>query len=132
MHENDLGPAGPDTRSATGGHALLRTANGLLIAELRGDLDLASALPLSLWLDTVLTRPAPAYVVDVRPVSFLDSAGLGVLLRFRRRVIEAGPGFALVCDTGRLRLLRAHGSLATLNPVATLAEAVTRLGAPAG
>jgi anti-anti-sigma regulatory factor len=70
---------------------------------------------------------APGYVVDLRPVTFIDSAGLNVVLRLRRRVTGTGSGFALVCDTAQLRLLRANGTADVLNPSATLAEAVSGL-----
>ncbi|MEV7885485.1 STAS domain-containing protein [Streptomyces sp. NPDC002817] len=131
MHDTILEPVGSASWPPAGEHALLRTETGLLVAELHGDIDLATATHLSLWFDSLAAVTAPGYVVDLRPVSFIDSAGLNVVLRFRRRVIEARCGFALLCDTGQLRLLRANGTAEVLNPFATLAEAVSGLTAPA-
>ncbi|WP_046259237.1 STAS domain-containing protein [Streptomyces sp. WM6386] len=129
MHDTIAEPVDAASWPPAGEHALLRTETGLLVAELHGDIDLATAAHLSLWCDTLAAVAAPGYVIDLRPVSFIDSAGLDVVLRFRRRVIEAGCGFALLCDTGQLRLLRANGTAEALNPFATLAEAVSGLTA---
>lgn len=131
LHDDTLEPVGTASWPPAGEHALLRAANGLLVAELRGDIDLATATHLRLWLDSLVAVAAPAYVVDLRPVSFIDSTGLNLLLRFRRRIIEVDRGFALLCDPGQLRLLRAHGTAPLLNPSGTLAEAMTGLTGPA-
>ncbi|WP_240982732.1 STAS domain-containing protein [Streptomyces sp. S3(2020)] len=131
MHDTIGEPVGTASWPAAGEHALLRTETGLLVTELHGDIDLATVASLGLWLDSLAARAAPAYVVDLRPVSFVDSAGLNVVLRFRRRVIEAGCGFALLCDPGQLRLLRANGTAEALKPFATLTEALSGLTAPA-
>ncbi|MDQ0604105.1 anti-sigma B factor antagonist [Streptomyces canus] len=127
MHDTILEPVGAASWPPAGEHALLRTETGLLVAELHGDIDLATAAHLSLWFDPLAAVAAQGYVVDLRPVSFIDSAGLNVVLRLRRRVTGTGSGFALVCDTAQLRLLRANGTADVLNPSATLAEAVSGL-----
>ncbi|MFF4272218.1 STAS domain-containing protein [Streptomyces sp. NPDC001536] len=131
MHDTFLEPFGAASWPPAGEHALLRTETGLLVAELHGDIDLATVAHLSLWLDSLAAVAAPGHVVDLRPVSFIDSAGLNAVLRFRRRVSEAGRGFALLCDSGQLRLLRANGTAEVLNPFATLTEALSGLTAPA-
>ncbi|MDN3024324.1 STAS domain-containing protein [Streptomyces sp. S.PB5] len=130
MHDNIL-EAVDTVTWPPGEHTLRRAADGLLVAGLRGDMDLATATHLSFWLDSLVAVVSPAYVVDLREVSFFDSTGLNLLLRFRRRVIETDRGFALLCDPGQLRLLRAHGTLELLNPSTTLAEAVSGLMEPA-
>lgn len=127
MHDTILKPVGAAPWPPAGDHVLLRTETGLLVAELHGDIDLATAAHLSLWFDSLAAVAAPGYVVDLRPVTFIDSAGLNVVLRLRRRVTGTGSGFALVCDTAQLRLLRANGTADVLNPSATLAEAVSGL-----
>lgn len=127
MHDTTLEPVGPASWPPAGEHALLRTETGALVAEVHGDIDLATAAHLSLWFDSLAAVAAPGYVVDLRPVTFIDSAGLNVVLRLRRRVIGAGSGFALLCDTAQLRLLRANGTADVLNPSVTLAEAVAGL-----
>ncbi|WP_327406374.1 STAS domain-containing protein [Streptomyces sp. NBC_01288] len=90
---------------APGQHALLGARDGLLVVDLR----------------------APAYVVDLRRATFIDSTGLNLVLRFRRRVLERGAGFAVVCAPRTVRLLRAHGTLDLLDPVPGLPEAASRI-----
>ncbi|MGI5451943.1 anti-sigma factor antagonist [Streptomyces sp. CA-249302] len=131
MHKNTLEPATtvswpppPDD------HGLLSAADGLLIAELRGDIDLATASHLRFWLDSVAALRAPAYAVDLRAVTFIDSTGLSLLLRIRRRVLDDGGRFALVCAARTVRVLRAHGTLDVLDPAVSLDEAVARLAGP--
>ncbi|MFC8513087.1 anti-sigma factor antagonist [Streptomyces sp. NPDC057257] len=128
MHENTLEPVTtvswpppPDD------HGLLSAADGLLVAELRGDIDLATVPHLRFWLDSVAALRAPAYVVDLRAVTFIDSTGLSLLLRMRRRALGDGGGFAVVCSARTVRVLRAHGSLDVLDPAASVDEAVARL-----
>lgn len=133
MHENSLLhdrsleqvpiPAWP----APGQHALLGARDGLLVVDLHGDLDLATATPLREWLDSVVALRAPAYVVDLRRTTFIDSTGLNLVLRFRRRVREDEAGFAVVCAPRTVRLLRAHGTLDVLDPVPGLPEAASRI-----
>lgn len=133
MHENSLLhdksleqvpiPAWP----APGQHALLGARDGLLVVDLHGDLDLATATPLREWLDSVVALRAPAYVVDLRRTTFIDSTGLNLVLRFRRRVLEFEAGFAVVCAPRTVRLLRAHGTLDVLDPVPGLPEAASRI-----
>ncbi|MFC8427217.1 STAS domain-containing protein [Streptomyces sp. NPDC057253] len=106
-----------------GDHGLRYATDGLVLAELHGEMDLATAHRLRCWLDALAALAAPAYVVDLRPVSFVDSTGLNLLLRLRRRVLEAGGTFTVLCAPATRRLLRAHGTLDILNPVATWDEA---------
>lgn len=95
----------------------MRGADGLVLAELHGETDLATIHHLRSWLDSLAALAALSYVVDLRPVSFVDSAGLNLLLRLRlrRRVLEAGGTFSVLCTEDTRRLLRAHGTLDVLN-----------------
>lgn len=128
MHDDSLEPV--TTTSWPPGPAepaFAGSVDGLLVAELRGEIDLATAHHLRYWLDSLAALAAPAYVVDLRPVSFVDSAGLGAVLSLRRRVVADGAAFAVVCAPGTRRLLRAHGSLELLDPADTVPEATARL-----
>jgi anti-anti-sigma factor len=89
--------------------------------------DRAPREPLRDWLDSVVALRAPAYVVDLRRTTFIDSTGLNLVLRFRRRVRESETGFAVVCAPRTVRLLRAHGTLDVLDPVRGLQEAASRI-----
>ncbi|WP_328685443.1 STAS domain-containing protein [Streptomyces sp. NBC_01261] len=88
---------------APGEHALLGAPDGLLVVDLHGDVDLATATPLREWLDSVVALSAPAYVVDLRRTTFIDSTGLNLVLCFRRRVLEREAGFAVVCAARTVR-----------------------------
>jgi anti-sigma B factor antagonist len=101
------------------GHGLRHGTDGLVLAELHGEIDLATAHQLRCWLDSLVALAAPAYVVDLRPVSFVDSTGLNLLLRLRRRVLEGGGTFSVLCTPGTRRLLRAHGTLDVFDPATT-------------
>ncbi len=133
MHENSLLPGNslapvPTTAwPAPEPHALLGARDGLLVVDLHGDVDLANATPLRDWLDSVVALRAPAYVVDLRRTTFIDSTGLNLVLRFRRRVRESEAGFAVVCAPRTVRLLRAHGTLDVLDPEPGLPEAASRI-----
>ncbi|MDH6572486.1 anti-sigma B factor antagonist [Streptomyces sp. SAI-117] len=109
-----------------GDHGLVRDPDGLVLAELHGDIDLATAHQLRCWLDSLVALAAPAYVVDLRPVSFVDSTGLNLLLRLRRRVIEGGATFSVLCGPGTRRLLRAHGTLDVFDPATMWHEVAGR------
>ncbi|WP_328833485.1 MULTISPECIES: STAS domain-containing protein [unclassified Streptomyces] len=133
MHENSLlpgnslAPVPTAAWPAPGAHALLGARDGLLVVDLHGDVDLANATPLRDWLDSVVALRAPAYVVDLRRTTFIDSTGLNLVLRFRRRVRESEAGFAVVCAPRTVRLLRAHGTLDVLDPEPGLPEAASRI-----
>lgn len=109
-----------------GDHAHLYAGAGLLLVELRGDLDLAAVPHIRPWLDSVAALPARLYVVDLRRTPFVDGTGLGMVLRFRERVTGADADFGLLCARRVHQLLRAHGSLDMLSPAATLDEVLAR------
>lgn len=127
LYESGLDPVATPAWPAPGEHALLGARDGLLVVDLHGDVDLATATPLREWLDSVVALRAPAYVVDLRRTTFIDSTGLNLVLRFRRRVRESEAGFAVVCAPRTVRLLRAHGTLDVLDPAPGLPEAASRI-----
>ena len=127
LYERGLEPVATSAWPAPGEHALLGARDGLLVVDLHGDVDLATATPLREWLDSVVALRAPAYVVDLRRTTFIDSTGLNLVLRFRRRVRESEAGFAVVCAPRTVRLLRAHGTLDVLDPAPGLPEAASRI-----
>ncbi|MEU3980841.1 STAS domain-containing protein [Streptomyces sp. NPDC026672] len=95
----------PATRPTTG-----RTVDGTTVVTLRGEIDLLTATPLAARLDALTAGPRPDLVLDLRPVEFIDCAGLGVLCRVRNRVLERGGRLRLVTDSGMFRrVLRAAG-----------------------
>lgn len=85
-------------------------ADGATLVTLRGEIDLLAAAPLSARLDVLTAGPCPDLVLDLRPVAFIDCAGLGVLCRVRNRVLDRGGRLRLVTESVSFRrVLRAAG-----------------------
>lgn len=77
---------------------------------LHGEIDVATAIPLASRLDALSSGAHPDLVLDMRAVSFIDCAGLGVLCRTRNRVGARHGRLRLVSESGGfLRVLRAAG-----------------------
>ncbi|MFC8430684.1 STAS domain-containing protein [Streptomyces sp. NPDC057253] len=90
-------------------HAV-RTVAGTTVVTPRGEMDLVTAVPLTVLLDSLTYGPHPDLVVDLTEVSFIDCGGLAVLCRVRNRVLARRGRLRLVNGDGRFpRLLRAAG-----------------------
>jgi anti-sigma B factor antagonist len=75
--------------------ASVRCCDGAAVLDLRGELDLASAP--AVWdqiIDLFLSGRSDSLVVDLSDVTFIDSSGLGVLLRATQ--LLQPPGSMLV------------------------------------
>ncbi|MEU9190208.1 STAS domain-containing protein [Streptomyces sp. NPDC048484] len=84
-----------------------RDAGGTIVIELRGEIDILTASPLSVRLDDITERPCPDVVLDLRPVSFIDCSGLRLLCRAQNRVTaRRGRLRLIVDDTHFLRILQ--------------------------
>ncbi|MEU3844369.1 STAS domain-containing protein [Streptomyces sp. NPDC028635] len=84
-----------------------RVVGGTTLVEVRGDLDMLTAPSLAARLDELTAGRRPDVVLDLRGVSFIDCAGLGVLCRARNRVLARWGRLRLVSDDpGFLRILR--------------------------
>ncbi|GAA4323939.1 hypothetical protein GCM10023086_50100 [Streptomyces venetus] len=79
---------------------------------LRDEIDLLTAPALRARLDLLTAGPRPDLVLDLRPVSFIDCAGLGVLCRARNRVLARRGRLRLVTDSTFLRRVLRHAGLA--------------------
>lgn len=88
----------------------VRTVDGTTIVALHGEIDLVTATPLAAHLDALTSGPRPDLVLDLRPVSFIDCSGLGVLCRTRSRVLARQGRLRLITASSRfLRILHAVG-----------------------
>ncbi|MFD4878181.1 STAS domain-containing protein [Streptomyces sp. NPDC058420] len=88
-----------------------RVIAGTTVVALSGEIDLLTAQPLSARLDMLTADPHPDLVLDLRTVSFVDCAGLGVLCRAQNRTAARGGRLRFVTgSTGFLRILR-HAQL---------------------
>ncbi|HVE99420.1 MAG TPA: STAS domain-containing protein [Mycobacteriales bacterium] len=77
--------------------------DGTTVLTIRGDLDIATAPGLVATFDELSGSGAPAIVVDMRQVTFMDSSGLSALLVAGRRV---PPGTRLVLRRPSEQVLR--------------------------
>ncbi|MBD3007462.1 STAS domain-containing protein [Streptomyces sp. 5-10] len=84
-------------------HAL----GGVTVAEIAGELDIFAVGRIVARLDSLVQARCPDLILDLRPVTFLDCAGLSLLCRLRNRVLERDGRLRLVISDPRfLRLLR--------------------------
>jgi anti-sigma B factor antagonist len=95
---------------------LAQTVDGITIAELTGELDIASAPALREQLLSLLRPGASRLVIDLSKVSFCDASGLAVLVSTARRARLLGGFLRLAAvspPTGRvLHITGLHRSLA--------------------
>ncbi|WBO68628.1 STAS domain-containing protein [Streptomyces camelliae] len=83
---------------------------GATVVPLLGEIDVLTAPALSARLDRLTADARPDLALDLRPVTFIDCAGLGVLCRARNRVRARRGRLRLVTDdAGFQRVLRATG-----------------------
>jgi anti-sigma B factor antagonist len=97
-----------------------------VILRVGGEVDLATSPQLHAKLvDLVEVGEAGSVVVDLTPVAFMDSTGLGVLLAAHKRARANGGRVLLVCPGGPvLRVLRLTGMDKVITIHGSLAEAV--------
>lgn len=87
-----------------------RTVGEAAVARLHGEIDLRAVPPLRARLDELTAGDRPYLVVDLRAVSFIDCAGLGLLCRARDRVGRRHGRLRVVTNGDRVpRVLRAAG-----------------------
>ena len=100
-----------------------RTADGVVVLEVAGEVDVYTAPTFRQHLREVTTGGKPRVVVDLSEVTFLDSTGLGVLVGAMGRVREADGAMRLVVASEHiLKVLRITG-LDALIPVDSDVEA---------
>ncbi|MFF3464187.1 STAS domain-containing protein [Streptomyces sp. NPDC001984] len=99
-----------DTQTRSLSHHTAQGADGATLVTLHGEIDLLAVAPLSARLDALTAGPPPDLVLDLRPVAFIDCAGLGVLCRTRNRVRHSDGRLRLITDSALFRwILRAAG-----------------------
>jgi len=81
-----------------------RRGDGVIVIAANGEIDLGGADELQEHLNAALENEAVHEIVlNVGGVSFLDSTGLGVLVKTRRRAEEAGKRFRVDGADGTVR-----------------------------
>ena len=103
-----------------------RTAGGITIAELTGELDVASAPALRDQLLSLLRPGSSRLVVDLSKVSFCDASGLAVLINTRRRAGLLGGFLRLAAVSPQVgRVLNISGLHRHLSHFPTVQAAAT-------
>jgi anti-sigma B factor antagonist len=75
------------------------------VVALRGELDLADAPDVASHLAAVVAARArgPSIIVDLADLEFIDSSGLGVLVRAMKRIRESGGDLSLAAPQQQVR-----------------------------
>lgn len=81
---------------------LIDSVDGVCTVRPCGELDLAAAAKWRSALRAAATSES-ATIIDLAGVTFMDSAGLGVLIGGLGRMRDAGVAVALVCPPGQSR-----------------------------
>jgi anti-anti-sigma factor len=82
----------------------------------RGEIDLATSTRLNRDLDGALDQePAPTRLrIDLSEVHFMDTSGVAVMLKARRRALEAGARFSVISPSPTIKRLLEITGLASL------------------
>ena len=99
------------------GHELrIHTADGILVARLEGEIDLANADVVRSALARAASNDIVGAIVDLSKTSYMDSAGINVLFHLRERLRVRGHEMRLVvpAGSGAYDALRYAGVLETL------------------
>ncbi|MCZ4099222.1 STAS domain-containing protein [Streptomyces sp. SID13666] len=110
-----------------------RSVAGTTVVELWGELDVLAAAGLSPFLDALARVADSDFIIDLRPVTFIDCSGLSLLCRFRMHALENGGRIRIVsADPSFTRLLRLTrlGRVFEIHP--DLASALARHADDAG
>jgi anti-sigma B factor antagonist len=76
---------------------------GWHVITVSGEIDLYTAPGLREALAAAIDTGNTRLAVDLRPVRFMDSMGLGVLIGARRKLVELDAPFVLICGEGPVR-----------------------------
>ncbi|MEU6478058.1 STAS domain-containing protein [Streptomyces sp. NPDC047017] len=80
-----------------------RTVGGTTVVTPTGAIDMEARLSLTAHLDRLTAGPRPDLTLDLRSVSFIDCAGLGLLCRVRNRVAARDGRLRLITDSAWFR-----------------------------
>ena len=94
----------------------------LAVLRVIGEIDLCSSFSFREQFSRAVDGGAAQVVLDLSDVSFIDSAGLSVLVANARRLFLEAREFAVVCPEGRLRRVLASSGLDRLAPVLSARE----------
>ena len=100
------------------------------VVALRGQLDLADAPDVAAELAAIVAARGPSVIVDLTDLEFIDSSGLGVLVRTLRRTREGGGDLYLAAPQQQVRRLLHVTGLIRAFPVHDSVEAAATEAGP--
>jgi anti-anti-sigma factor len=95
-----------------------------VVLALAGELDVASSAELDDAIDRAFESSASPLVVDLRELEFIDSTGLGVLVKASQRARDSERGFGLVRGGAQVQRLLDLTGLADRLTVADTPEEI--------
>lgn len=95
----------------------------MAILAVRGEMDMATVPALEERLEAAIRESVGAFVLDLSGVDFLDSTGLGVLLRARALLGREDRALAVICPYGRVRRVFELSGLSTVFALYASSEA---------
>ena len=97
---------------------------GVTVLTVTGEVDAYTVAALAPVLEQLPFGADLVLVIDLRPVTFLDSSGLSAIVATRRRVSETGGELRIVCDGLTRRLFELTSMDQVLNLYVTLEGAI--------
>jgi anti-anti-sigma factor len=82
-----------------------QTANGQVVIDLRGEVDVYNAQDLREQLSRTMGEGSLDIVLDVKSVDFVDVTGIGVIIAAAKRVGEAGGHITVRAPNNAVRRL---------------------------
>jgi anti-sigma B factor antagonist len=109
----------------------VRHERGVVIAAITGDIDMSGVAGLREQLFGLANEGQPL-IVDLNRVSFIDSAGLGVLVGTARRAAEHGTSLHAVCSRQQTRKLLWMTGVDRRVPLSATVDGALALLTPSG
>jgi len=101
------------------------TVDERIVVHVAGEVDLASAPELDEQLATVMGQAPSHLVVDLSGVTFMDSTGLGVLVRALKRSRELDIRLDLIVTNERVLKVFGITGLDTVLPIHSSMDSIT-------
>ena len=101
------------------------TVDRRIVVHVAGEVDLANAPELDAQLATVMSESPSQLVVDLTDVTFMDSTGLGVLVRALKRSRELEIRLDLIVTNERVLKVFGITGLDTVLPIHSSMDSIT-------
>lgn len=101
------------------------TVDGRIVVHVAGEVDLANAPELDEQLATVMGQSPTQLIVDLTNVTFMDSTGLGVLVRALKRSREQEIRLDLIVTNERVLKVIGITGLDTVLPIHSSMDSIT-------